>query len=426
MLPEVVHADSFDWMRDTAERFDAIVTDPPYGLSFMGKAWDNFGTPLGYQQWSQAWAELALSVVKPGAHMVAFGAPRLYHRMAVGIEDAGWEVRDCLMWMFGSGFPKSLNLAGDRENRGVEQRRCPCGYSARVAYEPSEGGSTRCPDCKRKPPPNPSNGYGTALKPAYEPIILARAPLSGTVQETFDEHGTGALHIDAARIPLNGESWLAPQHGSGSNEVYGDYGGSAHGKLVPPHDAGRWPANLALDETAAAMLDAEFEAVGGSPRTPTGIKADSVSAYGNGLNSFNSETAGAAQDVRCAAERGATGPSRFFYTSKASRAEREAGLTGDLVRRSDGRTKDIENPRLRTNARRNHHPSVKPIDLMRWLCRLIVPSGGRILDPFAGSGSTLIAAHLEDMTAIGIEREAEYVDIARGRIAHHCAQQILL
>lgn len=374
-LPEIIHADSFDYLRNFDDQpFDAIVTDPPYGLSFMGKAWDNFGTPLGYQQWSQAWAELALGVVKPGAHMVAFGAPRLYHRMAVGIEDAGWEVRDCLVYCFGSGFPKSLNLEG---------------------------------------------GYGTALKPAYEPIILARAPLSGTVQATFDEHGTGAMHIDAARIPLNGDAIEVVQ---GVGERSAEWG--MQRSEFTSHDAGRWPANIALDESAGAMLDAEFDAVTGSPIEPIS-RSEKGNLCGNGLASFTPQNTSDNQSVRAAAERGATGPSRFFYTSKASRAEREQGLNGEPIRRSDGRAKDIEHPRLRTNARRNHHPSVKPIDLMRWLCRLIVPAGGRILDPFAGSGSTLIAAHLEGMTAVGIERDDDYADIARGRIADWCAQQVM-
>ena len=437
-LPEVMHADSFDWLREYAgEPFDAIVTDPPYGLKFMGKAWDDFGTPLGYQRWSQAWAELALELVKPGAHMVAFGAPRLYHRMAVGVEDAGWEIRDSLMWLYGSGFPKSLNLAGEDASNGVESGggQCRCGdYDPHTDSsglgKPATGSRTSCSNCGKNAPSPTSNGYGTALKPAYEPIILARKPLSSTVQETFDAHGTGALHIDAARIPLNGPAgWTdgdtrTPADGS---SFEGSLDSSWIGIKRPPHDAGRWPANVVLDEDAAAMLDAEA----GLRRTPTPLSASDEkqgpeTVYGDGLSRYQTAAAEVMQSIRVSVEADATGPSRFFYTSKASRTEREVGLSGNGQRRSDGRDTESDHPRLRTTTRRNHHPSVKPIDLMRWLCRLVVPAGGRILDPFAGSGSTLIAAHQEGMTVVGLERDPEYVDIARGRIAHHCAQQMLL
>ena len=422
-------ADSFDWLREyDGEPFDAIVTDPPYGLKFMGKAWDDFGMPLGYQRWSQAWAELALEVVKPGSHMVVFGAPRLYHRMAVGIEDAGWEIRDSLMWLFGQGFPKSLNLAGeDASERGLVEARCNCGYSARVEFEPDRDGSTRCPDCGRKPRQNGNNGYGTALKPGYEPIVLARAPFAGTVQGNYDAHGTGALHIDAARIPLNGDQPIATigEKSIPDGHSFGQRHGGRDDSDV--RDVGRWPANIALDEDAAAMLDAKFDA-SPAPRLVSGTYPcgdDSISAYADGLNGSITADAARRSNARAEREGGATGPSRFFYTAKASRSEREAGLRSGEVRRDDGRETDSDHPRLRATSRRNHHPSVKPVDLMRWLCRLVVPTGGRILDPFAGSGSTLIAAHQEGMSAVGLERDPEYVDIARGRIAHHCAQSVM-
>ena len=408
-LPRIIQADSPDWMRDYAgEPFDAIVTDPPYGLAFMAKSWDSFKSPLAYQEWTREWAEAALGVVKPGAYLLVFGAPRLYHRMAVGIEDAGWEIRDCLHWLYGSGFPKSHNLAGDRRSAGLMSDRCVCGnYQQRGGagnlHSVGTGVNTNCAMCGKPPPITPNNGYGTALKPAYEPIVLARAPFAGTVQGNYDAHGTGALHIDAARVPLNGEQPTQTNIGVTDDEtVWGKFSG---GPTPLPHDAGRWPANVVLDEGAAALLDAEFETL------PTGVAhTHAESAHGATWGgALNEGTVGqhAMTAARADAEGAATGPSRFFYTSKASRAEREAGL------RSNG-------------GRANRHPSVKPIDLMRWLCRLAVPTGGRVLDPFAGSGSTLIAAHAERMDAVGLERDPEYVDIARGRIVHHCAQQRIL
>ena len=433
--PHIITADALDWMRDYAgDPFDAIVTDPPYGLAFMAKSWDSFKSPLAYQEWTRDWAGAALQVVKPGAHMVAFGAPRLYHRMAVGIEDAGWEIRDSLMWLFGQGFPKSLNLAGDQTTAGVPSGAgvCECDVFVRKgsvagATHPSEGANNNCRACGKSAPPQTTNGYGTALKPGYEPIVLARAPFAGTVQGNYDAHGTGALHIDAARIPLNAPAdWAegdtrTPADG---NSFEGSADSSWIGIKRPPHDAGRWPANVVLDEDAAALLDAEFEAPPWlSIMKPYVVDSDRID-YSKGIDDMTSDRADQI-NRRAEIEGAATGPSRFFYTAKASRSEREAGLRSAEVRRDDGRDTDSDHPRLRTTSRRNHHPSVKPIDLMRWLCRLAVPAGGRVLDPFSGSGTTLIAAHAEGMDAVGVERDLEYVGIARARIAHHCAQLMM-
>ena len=429
--PTVIAADSLDWMRNyEGEPFDAIVTDPPYGLAFMAKSWDSFKSPLAYQEWTRDWAGAALQVVKPGAHMVAFGAPRLYHRMAVGIEDAGWEIRDSLMWLYGSGFPKSLNLAGDQPTKSLAQASgarpwCACDEPDIVMN--TQGATFRdIPTCGRcnNTPRSTSNGYGTALKPGYEPIVLARAPFAGTVQGNYDAHGTGALHIDAARVPLNGPAGWAGgniQDGPGKNGIYGSFAATQDPR--PPHDAGRWPANVVLDEDAAALLDAEFEtpSTGAKPRVVPD-RSDPVT-YGYSTTTAEKVRLG---PIRQQGDNGSTGPSRFFYTAKASRSEREAGLRSAEVRRDDGRDTDSDHPRLRTTSRRNHHPSVKPIDLMRWLARLAVPTGGRVLDPFSGSGTTLIAAHAEGMDAVGLERDPEYAAIAATRIAHWCAQELLL
>jgi len=307
-----------------AASVDAVVTDPPYGLAFKQQHWDGglLADGLGFQAFTRAWAEPVARVLKPGGSLAAFGAPRTVHRLVAGIEDAGLEVRDQLLWLYGSGVPKS--------------RRLPC-------------------------------GLGTGLKPSYEPIVLARKPLDRGTPATMAniaQHGTGALNIDAARI-------TRPEDGAAGE--------------------GFWPPNVALGHesectepsgqchpTCAVPL---IDRVAGEQRTPGGPPF-----------------------------------SRLFYAAKAARAEREAGLEALTARRSP-----IFSGRL-TAPRANAHPTVKPIGLMRWIVRLVVPPGGLVLDPFAGSGSTGIAAVLEARQFVGIEREAEYVAIARARITHWARQ----
>jgi site-specific DNA-methyltransferase (adenine-specific) len=335
-----------------ADSVDAIVTDPPYGLAFMGKGWDHAVPGVEF------WAE-ALRVAKPGTHLVAFGGTRTFHRLACAIEDAGWEVRDCLSWLYGSGFPKSHNG--------------PWG--------------------------------GTALKPAWEPIILARKPLAGTVAANVQSHGTGALNVDGCRVGT--EQTITVRNGnSGGNGAYG-CDERVFSRVNPP---GRWPANVVLDEDAAAMLDRQTGTlISGKMRAGTQRK--------NLMGYHGAMPAETMRDTY-----GDTGgASRFFYVAKASRSEREAGITGE--------TRAVGSVNLRTDSHaerngqtttpaRNHHPTVKPIALMRWLCRLVTPPGGVVLDPFTGSGTTGCAATLEGFGFVGIEREAEYVAIAERRIAH--------
>ena len=276
-----------------AASVESIVCDPPYGLAFMGKAWDH-GVP-GVPFWTAA-----LRVAKPGAHLLAFGGTRTHHRLACAIEDAGWEIRDCLMWLYGTGFPKSHNLKGQWA------------------------------------------GWGTALKPAWEPIIMARKPLVGTVAANVLEHGTGAVNVDGCRVGTEevlGRAkggWLKGGYVGGKTPQWNSLGTTKEG--------GRWPANLILDEQAGQIRN----------------------AYGD-----------------------TGGPSRFFYCAKASKAERGEG---------------------------NTHPTVKPIALMRYLCRLVTPPGGTVLDPFAGSGSTLLAAQAEGFAAIGIEIDETYLEICKARL----------
>lgn len=331
----VINADCLDAMRAMdAASVDSIVTDPPYGLSFMGKGWDH-GVP-GAEFWREA-----LRVAKPGAHLVVFGGTRTYHRLACAVEDAGWEVRDCLSWLYGSGFPKSHNG--------------PWG--------------------------------GTALKPAWEPAVLARKSLIGTVAANVAAHGVGGLNVDRCRIGTEGGGTHCTHRGpDGRCLGHKNAGRSTSGETFHGPDAegptGRWPANVCLDETAAALLD-EQSGVAKPKPARTGRKGGNSGALG----AFGGSTADAIGTWP--ADPGG-GASRFFYCAKASKAERGAG---------------------------NDHPTVKPLRLMRWIVRLVTPPGGLVLDPFAGSGTTGLAARAEGMRAILVEREAEYVEIINRRIA---------
>jgi len=402
-----------------AESVDSIVTDPPYGIGFMGKEWDGkaianaaandrttrkslgpesasrpgrsqprsslaFGNaaviagPIRagaeFQTWVEAWATQALRLLKPGGHLLAFGGTRTYHRLACGIEDAGFEVRDCLAWLYGSGFPKSHNLPG---------------------------------------------GFGTALKPAFEPITLARKPFKGTVAANVEANGTGALNIDASKIagPKADGSGGPPLKFSGQNAR--PFHDDAEPREFDTSD-GRWPANVILDPEAGEMLDSQSGEAGAGGRASGPAhegehKSGSMAGPLGGLNRpavFHDDSGGA---------------SRFFYCAKTSKAERNAGLeTFAATRSSDDGYGSIQKPKLDRAAPRenwephksaNTHPTVKPIALMRWLCRLVTPPGGTVLDPFLGSGTTGCAAVLDGFDFIGIEREADYAEIAKARIA---------
>jgi DNA modification methylase len=341
MSAEVIHGDCLDVMRwRDADTVDAIVTDPPYGLSFMGKHWDH-GVP-GVAFWAEA-----LRLLKPGARLLAFGGTRTYHRMACAIEDAGFEIEDSLCWLYGSGFPK----------------------------------------------------HKSKLKPAHEPVVMARKPAPRAT----------LLNVDDCRI---GDEPLT-NHGGGisGGRIYGN--GIGIPAIAPGSNprSGRWPANVVLDEEAAAALDAEA-----GDRRSSGI-CPPVECAGN-WPTFP-------QYGHKRQERGYTdtgGASRFFYCAKASRSEREAGLA-DAPRRNGGSnakgfTDDVARGLDRNRPVANHHPTVKPVALMRWLVRLVTPPDGLVLDPFTGSGTTGIAATLEGRRFLGIDREAEYVEIARARIAH--------
>jgi site-specific DNA-methyltransferase (adenine-specific) len=384
------HGDLFDVLPKLVEcSVDACVTDPPYDLTankrggsgaasinlerrarigtgngaggFMGKAWDGTGVAFKPETWREVYR-----VLKPGAHLVAFGGTRTFHRMTCAIEDAGFEIRDCLSWLYGQGFPKSLNMPG---------------------------------------------GLGTALKPSWEPIILARKPTQGTVAANVLKHGTAALNIDACRIDTGGEVVA----GSGKSMGYdnGNPRGRDTGGNVTP-DIGRWPANVLLDEEAAALLDEQ---------TGELVSGDLLPGHKQGAGSFG-RVGGDYINGKYGGDRG--GASRFYYVAKPSRAERDMGCEG-LTARTGGEATDrkdgsagLDNPRAgagRTGGARNIHPTVKPVELMRWLVKLVTPPGATVLDPFTGSGTTGMACRYEDRRFIGIEREAEYVAIAERRIA---------
>jgi DNA modification methylase len=336
---KVTHADCFGALQKLdADTVDAIITDPPYGIGVVGMEWDRPSRvgavasgkrrrpptedPLQrFQQFSRAWSSACMLGLKPGGHLAAFAAPRTAHRLTCGLEEAGFEIRDVLMWLQGQGYP----------------------------------GTRALPD-----------GRGTGLKPAWEPIVLARKPVEGTLDQTLAEHGTGALNIDACRIEL-GQEDAAKE-------------GRAHGRRITASPQGRWPANLLLSHGKSCSeesceMDCPIELL--RPRH------------------------------------------RFFYAAKAPRRERDAGCE-TLPRRVVQTFKigALNEQQCDENPVANIHPTVKPIELMRWLVRLLASQGGLVLDPFTGSGSTGAAAVLEGARFHGIEREAEYVPIARARIKH--------
>lgn len=427
----ILHGECIDHLMTLeSDSVDALVTDPPAGISFMGKTWDaDKGGRDHWIAWLRRIMQECYQVMKPGAHGVVWALPRTSHWTATALEDAGFEVRDVIMHVFGSGFPKSLDVskaidkAAGAEREVVGKKERPGGFDRGVLANTNKGhahqedsGAITAPatdDAKRW------QGFGTALKPASEHWILIRKPLSEkNVAANVLKHGTGAINIDGCRVGYGDESidFNRVQDGNiyGANGIYG----KAEQKEVTPlyKPGGRFPANLIVSGSARDLLDEQSGVLKSGQLKPGHKRGDGPNvAYGGGgvvTGTYGGDTGGASRFFADCADY-----PPFFYTAKPSKRERDAGLAGRVT--TDGRDKSIDNPYLRgETVRKNHHPTVKPVKLMRYFCRLVCPPGGIVLDPFAGSGTTGVAAILEGFRFIGIEREAEYVEIARARIEH--------
>lgn len=395
---KLINDDCIEAMKQMLDNsVDSVVTDPPYGISFMGKAWDNAAIMSkavagkdhtqttdrsgsmhagsydtsnkgnkAFEQWTYMWAVEAFRVLKPGGQLISFASPRTYHRMASGIEDAGFEIRDQIMWLFGSGFPKSLNLKDEWD------------------------------------------GWGTALKPAHEPMVLARKPLIGTVVNNVLKYGTGALNINDSRVREGREKTQAQGKYVGSEVAIV---GQREGGKIYPQNLGRWPANIIHDGS-----DEVLELFPNTKATGNG----KVSGFRKGGASENSVgLAGVKKSADGFSDSGSA--ARFFYCAKAATKDRNEGLDGFAVKQQDESRKEGnpggDNPRNRgLHQRANHHPTVKPTELMKYLVKLITPPNGTVLDPFMGSGSTGKACAYEGFDFIGIDQSSEYVEIAKARI----------
>ena len=413
---KVEHGDNRDLLKLIPDNsIDSIVTDPPYELGFMGKSWDATGIAYNVDLWREC-----LRVLKPGGHILAFGGSRTYHRLACAVEDAGFEIRDQIMWVYGSGFPKSMNISKAIDKMlGAEREVVGVGTSGKsrhvlnAANTPDTFGGEYEITAAASDEAKQWEGWGTALKPAHEPMVLARKPLDGTVANNVLQHGTGALNIDASRVRrADGDDSHAGHRTAtfGTQETLS--GGDGSGGWSQ-NDAGRWPANFIHDgsDEVLELFPDTGKSTGGrigkkSMGNVTNVPAGQFEAGDPGYGDSGSAA-------------------RFFYCAKANKTDRNEGLddftdrtTGEVTDRRDG-SAGLDSPRAgagRTSGNRNHHPTVKPTTLMRYLVRLITPPDGTVLDPFTGSGSTGKAAILEGFRFHGIEQDPDYVQIARARI----------
>lgn len=477
-----------------ADSIDAIVTDPPYGLEFMGKEWDRLGdvgqtshagipdrdgaTVFGrtrvqfsgssnrkcrkcgkwdwdypdrkcvcdapdfpnvaahqaqlMQDWHARWAAEAYRVAKPGAHLLAFGGTRTVHRLTCALEDAGWEIRDCLVWAYASGFPKSLDVskaidkAAGAEREVVGSRHVTnAAQGEGLGHGSLIGGRVEAGEIDVTAPATDDakrwQGWGTALKPAWEPIVLARKPLRGTVAANVTRYGTGALNIDGTRIPGVPPSVPQPRISRDNYTVGGSDG--RNGEMSSA--AGRWPPNLLLTDP---LFDGGVDGVVGGGAIQGSTPRERPDGYIPVLADGRVYNGGGSGTPYTSPGYGDSGTySRFFLVPKAARGDREPVLRGQVPRNGTG-LHDDDNYRQPGERKANHtapmprensHPTVKPVELMRHLVRLVTPPGGTALDPFLGSGTTAIAANEEGFRCIGIEKEREYCDITLARITHH-------
>jgi len=388
---------------------DSIVTDPPYELGFMGKSWDASGVAYDVTVWQEC-----LRVLKPGGHLLSFGGSRTYHRMACAIEDAGFQIRDQIMWVYGSGFPKSLNISkaidkaagfvGEVIGNGSSWNRPDSAEGDRARMNTSPGEY----DIKElSAEAKEWDGWGTALKPAHEPIVLARKPLDGTVANNVLTHGVGGINIDGSRVNYNGEKpsgWFDEKERT--NAGFKLTAGSSSAITSVP-STGRFPANF--------IHDGSDEVLQLFPNTSPSKAAARGGTNPNPMDWGNNRSDG---DIVKGHDDNGGSAARFFYCAKASKKDRNEGLDGFPLVKGGSMNGAETRPDRPTNhpIRANHHPTVKPTDLMRYLCRLVTPPNGTVLDPFTGSGSTGKAAVLEGFNFIGVEQSAEYIEIAKARI----------
>ncbi|QFG15061.1 methyltransferase [Mycobacterium phage QueenHazel] len=393
------HGDCLHVLAELPDRsVDAVVCDPPYELAFMGKKWDGSGIAFDVEMWEQC-----LRVLKPGGHLLAFGGSRTWHRLASAIEDAGFEIRDSIAWLYGQGMPKSLDVSKAIDKAAGAEREVletiPDRWAGkgsvlqRSLQAPADSVNITAPATEAA---RQWQGWGTSLKPSFEPVVVARKPLVGTVAANVLEHGTGALNIDACRVGDGSES-LGPRDASEPSAMrrYTDSGAVNIAATPGPRGgspSGRWPTNVVLDDTQAAELDAQ-----------TGYQRDGTHVGRNRDGSAHTnEVYGARKnDTRDVGYGGGGGGSRFFpvfrYEAKAPGAERPSYVNEDGAKVA--------------------HNTVKPLDLMRWLVRLVTPPNGVVLDPFAGSGTTAEACIHEHKRCITIEREADYLPLIVNRLS---------
>ncbi len=479
----IIHGDCIEKMRELEPNsVDAIVTDPPYGIGFMGKEWDtfkpenvdkpksyksvyitddkngvrvkrkkpgmvtrdsgarragsyDFSRNAEYQEWFTEVSKEMLRVLKPGGFLLAFGGTRTCHRLTCAIEDAGFEIRDMIMWLYGSGFPKSLNIGKAIDKMAGAEREVVGSYKNTITNDDTgtfqsvdrsngKGAGFKSGDIQITIPSTPEakqwEGWGTALKPALEPITVARKPLSEkTVAQNVLKWGTGGININSCRIETNEIKTETHLHKSENVNVYGKSTERLrHNGNGTTHIGGRFPANLIHD--GSDEVEALFPQTKNGGQNYTEKKSNNIEWKGK-ITKFAGDSGSA---------------SRFFYCAKASKKDRDEGLNGlptknatELTGRKEG-TKGLSGSEEHGNStnpyanggsvlpRANHHPTVKPTKLMQYLVRLVTPKGGTVLDPFAGSGSTGKACKLEGFNFIGIEKEKEYFDIAEARIKH--------
>lgn len=426
MAYKINHADILDWAKNyDGEPFDGILCDPPYELGFMGKSWDSTGIAFNVELWTEL-----LRICKPGAHLLAFSGSRTYHRMACAIEDAGFEIRDMIEWVYGSGFPKSLNIGkavdkiqgNEREHIGeINDGRTGHNRGFKKDYVGNDGtGKQQYTQLTKGT--SEWEGYGTALKPAHEPCVLARKPIKGTVANNCLEHGTGGLNIDGCRVGT--EEQINQPASSIMNTITSNDGRDiktienymAKSKTLPPTiSTGRFPANL--------IHDGSDEVEGVFPQSKSTQRkngqdyahASQNVNIGGGFKNHEYSDSGSA--------------SRFFYCAKASKSERNAGLEdmplihpGEVTGRKPGSAgaKNGGYAGMTETPRQNVHPTVKPLALTKYLANLIKPpKGGRLLVPFSGSGSEMIGALQAGWEYVeGVELTEEYIPIAEARIKH--------